>query len=274
MVRSQHGHSEGAMTHISYMAVMCREPERLGRYYQRWFGFEELRRDDHGTLYLTDGAMTMGLLQQGAAHGEPNQEFGLHHIGFWVESIDEIDRRLREVDPAQALQPAPAGNPYATRRIIDPEGILIDLSEQGYGALGQKRIPGIRHIAMACEDPERKFAFYSQVFGMRDVERQDILAPRQLGRPPSRFAGDGFINLALLTWPVTEPRRGFNHFGILASEPHELMYRISAVDPTRLDQRPPDRFAEYRIWDPEGNALDLSEKKGYQVDVDQVDRIA
>jgi catechol 2,3-dioxygenase-like lactoylglutathione lyase family enzyme len=262
------------MTHISYMAVMCREPERLSQYYQRWFGFEALPGGDHGGLYLTDGAMTIGLLQQGAANGEPNQELGLHHIGFSVERLDEIERYLRECDSPQALQPPPAGARYATARCVDPEGILIDLSDRGYGAPGQKRVPGIRHIAMACEDPGRKFAFYSHVFGMRDVERQDILAPRQPGRPPSRFAGDGFINLALLTWPVTEPRRGFNHFGILAPNPHELMYQISEVDPTRLDQRPPDRFAEYRIWDPEGNALDLSEKKGYQVDVDQVDRIA
>ena len=65
-----------------------------------------------------------------------------------------------------------------------------------------------------------------------------------------------------------------NHFGILTPNPYELMHRIAEVNPTPLDQRPPDRFAEYRIWDPEGNAIDLSANKGYQVDVDLVDRIA
>lgn len=48
---------------------------------------------------------------------------------------------------------------------------------------------------------------------------------------------------------------------------------IAYEEPIRLDQRPPDRFAEYRIWDPEGNGIDLSERKGYKVDVDKTDRI-
>jgi catechol 2,3-dioxygenase-like lactoylglutathione lyase family enzyme len=262
------------MARLSYMAVMCREPEQLRAYYQRWFGFEELRRTAAGSVYLTDGTMTMGLLQQGAANGEENQQLGLHHIGFEVESVDEVERRLRELDPSQRLQKRPAEDPYAEWRIVDPEGILIDLSEKGYGSEGKKRVPGIRHVALANDDPPRKFDFYHRLFGMRDVERQDIIAPRKEGKPPSRFAGDGFINLALLTWPVTEPRRGFNHFGILTPNPQDLMYRITDVNPTRLDQRPPDRFAEYRIWDPEGNAIDLSEKKGYQVDIGLVDRVA
>jgi catechol 2,3-dioxygenase-like lactoylglutathione lyase family enzyme len=262
------------MARLSYVAIMCREPEQLERYYQRWFDFELLRRTDAGTIYLTDGATTLGLLQQGAANGEDGQELGLHHIGFEVESIGDVERRLRELDPAQRPQPRPAEDPYAECRIVDPEGILIDLSEQGFGSAGEKRIPGIRHVAVANEDSPRKFDFYQRLFGLRDVERQDIIAPRKEGRPPSRFAGDGYINFALLTWPVTEPRRGLNHFGILTPNPHELMHRIAAVNPTPLDQRPPDRFAEYRIWDPEGNAIDLSANKGYQVDVDVVDRIA
>jgi catechol 2,3-dioxygenase-like lactoylglutathione lyase family enzyme len=262
------------MARLSYIAIICREPEQLEQYYQRWFGFEELRRTVAGTIYLTDGTTTMGLLQQGAANGEDSQELGLHHIGFEVESVRDVERRLREVDPSQRLQPRPAEDPYAEYRIVDPEGILIDLSEKGFGSRGGKRIPGIRHVAVANEDSPRKFEFYNLLFGMRDVERTDIIAPRKEGRPPSRFAGDGYINFALLTWPVTEPRRGVNHFGILTPNPYELMHRIAEVNPTPLDQRPPDRFAEYRIWDPEGNAIDLSANKGYQVDVDQVDRIA
>jgi catechol 2,3-dioxygenase-like lactoylglutathione lyase family enzyme len=262
------------MAHLGYMAIVCKEPERLEQYYQRWFGFDELARADGGTIYLTDGAITMGLLPQGGAHGEDDQRLGLHHVGFVVESVSEVERRLREFAPGQQLVKRPSSDPYAEYRIQDPDGILVDLSERGYGSQGEKRIPGIRHMAIESDDPPRKFDFYQRVLGMRDVERFDVLAPRKPGKPPSRFAGDGFINFALLTWPVTEPRRGFNHFGILTPDPQGLMYKIIDVDPSRLDQRPPDRFAEYRIWDPEGNAIDLSEKKGFQVDVDQIDRVA
>lgn len=258
------------MAHISYMAIISRDPEELKDYYNRWFGFEEFHRLPTGTIYLTDGAINMGLLKQGADNGEDNQELGLHHVGFVVEDLEETKARLASSAPVEAR---PSSDPFAEVRTTDPDGLLVDISEEGYGVEGTKRIPGIRHMAIASDDPPRKFEFYSKIFGMRDVNRTDIIAPIKPGKPPSKFAGDGFINFALLTWPVTEPRRDFNHFGVLTPEPHELMYKISEVNPTRLDTRPADRFAEYRIWDPQGNAIDLSADKGYAVDVDQVDRI-
>ena len=39
--------------------------------------------------------------------------------------------------------------------------------------------------------------------------------------------------------------------------------------------RPPDRpYAEFRFRDPEGNALDLSQNKGWEVDIDKWERAA
>jgi catechol 2,3-dioxygenase-like lactoylglutathione lyase family enzyme len=263
-----------AVARISYMAVISPDPEELKDYYARWFEFQELHRLPNGTIYLTDGTINMGLLKQGADNGEENQAPGLHHLGFVVENLDETKSKLARFDASAVIESRPSSDPFAEIRTTDPEGLIIDISEEGYGVDDAKRVPGIRHIATANDDPGRKFAFYSEVFGMRDVNRDDIIAPQQEGKPASRFAGDGYINFALLTWPVTEPRRGFNHFGVLTPNPHELMYKISEVNPTRLDTRPPDRFAEYRIWDPQGNAIDLSATKGYKVDVDQVDRIA
>ena len=55
----------------------------------------------------------------------------------------------------------------------------MDLSEKGYGAAGQPRVPGIRHLAMFNRDPNRKWDFYQQVFGMRDTTRTDEEMGRQ-----------------------------------------------------------------------------------------------
>jgi catechol 2,3-dioxygenase-like lactoylglutathione lyase family enzyme len=272
------------------MAIMCRDPERLKAFYARWFGLEELGRTPGGTIHIIDGYFNIALMKQRADMAEEDQRLGLHHIGFEIESIDEISRRLKEFDPSIKIEERPKGR-YGEYRIKDPEGIPIDLSEKGYGTKGERHIPGIRHIATSNKDPQRKFEFYSKVFGMRNAARTDEevdlhismslgqapgqghRAPRTPGRPEACFAGDGFTNLAILPWPATEPRLGFNHFGFLVRNPRELMYQIAEKDSTRLDQRPADRFAEYRIWDPEGNAIDLSERKGFKVDLDKVERI-
>ena len=271
------------MARLAHMGIMCKDPERLREFYMRWFGLEEILRTPSGTIHLTDGTTNMGLMKQGSVTSEENQKLGLHHIGFEVQSIAEFERLLKEFDPDIRIEERPNKDPYAQLRVIDPEGIPVDISEKGYGVGTEKRIPGIRHMATACMDGPRQREFYVKVFGMRDTTRTEEDRIRQgstvnPGTPGKKgehggFLGDGFINLALNGWPSTQPGKGFNHFGFLVRNPVDLMYKIAEAEGTRIDQRPPDRFAEYRIWDPEDNTIDLTEKKGFKVDVNQTDRI-
>jgi len=165
-------------------------------------------------------------------------------------------------------------------------------------------------------DPWKSFAFYSQVFGMKDarltekerpaaaamferaadtqvvegaeasgtvtrlkwdpaakqiVEVQVTQEPTAPGGVP--FACDGGINMALLRtsdWI----RPNLNHFGLLVKDAYGLLKGINEENPMRLDQRPQDRpFAEYRVFDPEGNAMDLSQRKGFKTDVGVIERM-
>src|SRR5688572_28617215 len=159
------------MSRLNYLAIMCDEPARMGDWYQRWLGFEEYDRTPEGTIYLTDGHFSVGFLQRGRAPGEDDQERGVHHIGFQVDSILEIERNLEDFDPSIRIEERPSEDPFAQYRIRDPEGIVLDLAERGYGVDGEQRIPGIRHVATMNRDQARKHAFYLQVFGMSDVTR-------------------------------------------------------------------------------------------------------
>jgi catechol 2,3-dioxygenase-like lactoylglutathione lyase family enzyme len=309
------------MPRLNHFSIVCEDPENLRRFYARWFGFEELVREADGSIFLTDGYFSVGLLPHGSAAAGGNA-LGLNHIGFEIESIDDVEHRLREYDPAARIEQLPRGG-YAEYRVIDPEGLTIDLSEEGWGAGEDRGIPGIRHLATVNKDAPRTFEFYSQVLGMKDgrlteeetaaikgmwerapdtkiyrgvdptglvtrlkwdhatksvVEVQLQEAPRPIvnGKRmslPYAHACDGFVNLALLgssDWL----KPNLNHFGLLVRNSYELLHRINDEAGLPLDQRPEDRpFAEYRVWDPEGNAIDLSERKGYKVDTGKVDRV-
>jgi catechol 2,3-dioxygenase-like lactoylglutathione lyase family enzyme len=309
------------MPQLNHFSLVCEDAENLRRFYARWFGFEELGRGPGGAIYLTDGYFSMGLLPEGSDAAEGNG-LGLNHVGFQIESIDEVERRLRDFDPAARIEELPKGG-YAEYRVTDPEGLTIDLSEEGWGAGGEKRVPGIRHLATVNKDAPRAFAFYQTVFGMKDgrlteeetraiggmwerapdtqvyqsaddtgkvtrlkwdratrsivgVVLQEEPRPIVNGRRASRpyaHACDGSVNLALLgssDWL----KPNLNHFGLLVRDSYGLLHRIHDEAGLMLDQRPEDRpFAEYRVWDPEGNAIDLSERKGYKVDVDRTDRV-
>ena len=179
---------------------------------------------------------------------------------------------------------------YGEYRIKDPEGIPIILSEKGYGASGQRKVPGIRHIATSNKDPERKFQFYSRVLGMRDAGRTDDEVRKHISmslghapsesqirprgnRPPAGFAGDGFNKLGPPALARDRTASRLQSFRLSSSKSSRTHVPNRREGFERLDQRPANRFAEYRIWDPEGNAIDLSERKGYKVNVDKEEKI-
>jgi catechol 2,3-dioxygenase-like lactoylglutathione lyase family enzyme len=282
------------MSRLNFLAIMCDEPSRMRDWYQRWLGFKEYDRTPEGTIYVTDGHFSVGLLQRGRAPGEDDQERGVHHLGFQIDDILEIERNLEEFDPSIRIEERPREDPYARYRIRDPEGIIVDLSERGYGVDGEQRIPGIRHLATMNQDQARKHAFYLNVFGMHDVTRTPEEIEQQTRETfggtipedfvpitvPAPFGGDGYVNLALLSnQSGTKWSRGrsswLDHFGMLVPDPLGLLMEIRKAEgiDEPMDVRPPERQVEYGVKDPEGNRLDLSSTKGWKVDTDKWARI-
>jgi len=278
------------MSQLNYLAIMCDDPPQMSDWYRRWFGFEELNRTGEGSVYISDGHFNIGLLKRGAAVAESNQERGLHHFGFQIESILEVERNLEDFDPSIRIERRPKEDPYAEYRIIDPEGIIVDLSEKGYGIEGEPRTPGIRHLATCNSDIPRKADFYIGVLGMRNAKRSEEEVKAGIVHStgsvpegfrytaPAQFGGDGFINLALLPKPTTggsTRRLGFDHFGILIRDPLSVVREMGQLDEDgeASDVRPAWRMVEYGVQDPEGNRLDLSGGKGWKIDVDEFAQI-
>jgi catechol 2,3-dioxygenase-like lactoylglutathione lyase family enzyme len=127
----------------------------------------------------------------------------------------------------------------------------------------------VRHIAYNALDPETMLLFYTQVFGLREVPSSYLR--RQQGRG-NRFCGDGVTNLAIHPFYSQieghEAKYGINHIGFLTHEMQAVMAELSSV--LKIAPRPSTRpYAEFRFRDPEGNALDLSQAKGWEVDVNK-----
>jgi catechol 2,3-dioxygenase-like lactoylglutathione lyase family enzyme len=147
----------------------------------------------------------------------------------------------------------------------------VSLSTKGFSVPDskEKRFPRIRHIAYNALDPEMMLRFYSQVFGLREVPSSYLR--RQQGRG-NRFCADGKTNLAIHPFynrvEGHEARFGINHIGFLVSDMQGVMAELQSV--LKIAPRPSSRpYAEVRFHDPEGNALDLSQTKGWEVDINK-----
>jgi catechol 2,3-dioxygenase-like lactoylglutathione lyase family enzyme len=278
---------------IRYLAVISEEPEALAQFYLEEIGMEELDRSATGDISLTDGYYNLTLFRQRADLIELRKEPGLHHFGMDVESIASVLARYRELVPGGVAVREPDGIQYGDVRIFDPECNPISLSESGFGvAQGKRGLPRIGHIAIHTLQPQRSADFLTALFGMRELR---TTAERRSQGRFNCFMGDGTTNLALHPYYRTrdeegyalynrighdgleerpeERRFGFHHFGLLmrsASQKAEQLSHGKSMVADRPAERP---YAEFRVLDPDGNGFDLTQNKGWEVDIDKWERI-
>jgi catechol 2,3-dioxygenase-like lactoylglutathione lyase family enzyme len=114
----------------------------------------------------------------------------------------------------------------------------------------------IRHLAILTEDVDRMVKFYTNAFGLKIVQ----------GVGTATYLTDGHINLAII--PIgperliegNQLREGINHFGFEVDSVADLVPRCQEWGAaTDTKKRPPNREAEYRVHDPDGNPIDLSQ---------------
>ena len=113
----------------------------------------------------------------------------------------------------------------------------------------------IRHLAILTEDADRLVKFYTNVFGLEIVE----------GVGTATYLTDGHLNLAVI--PIGPERNvegrhlkeGINHFGFEVDDVEALVPACREWGArTAITKRPPNREAEHRVFDPDGNPIDLS----------------
>ena len=257
------------MATLRYIAFISENPETLTEFYRCFLGTEEIGRSPQGDISITDGFYNLTLFKKRPALGEMRMEAGLHHIGLEVDNLEAVKGNFLALNPRGNILQEPADVHHGEIRIHDPECHPVSLSTKRFGvpAEKEKSFPRIRHIAYNALDPEMMLRFYTQVLGLRELPSSYERRKQGLG---NRFAGDGYTNLAIHPFysPVEghEARFGINHVGFLVKDMQAVMAELSSV--LKIAPRPSTRpYAEFRFRDPEGNALDFSQTKGWEVDI-------
>ena len=235
------------MPQLRRLAIAAEDPVRLAGFYQKVFDLEAIGEEEGG-VFLSDGNFNLALLPA-------REATGLRSLGFDTARVESIKKRLAHVETGDANLAecaAKAGIEYEMR---DPDGNRIGLCKRAFEVAYQQTPVPLRHIALYTPQPQRLANFYCQVLDMKEVDRTDR---------SSIFVSDGHLNLALL-YQRKEEKIGLHHFGFHVKSNEEMRERAgrAGVPP---GARRPDRipFAEYRVHDPEGNGIDISEK-GWKV---------
>jgi catechol 2,3-dioxygenase-like lactoylglutathione lyase family enzyme len=232
------------MPELRCLGIAAADPPRLAAFYQQIFNLEQIG-EENGTVLLSDGDFNLALAPAGES--EPR---GLRYLGFQTARVESMQTRFKRGGRDVTIVESELG-PGIEHALRDPDGNVIGLCKRAFDTSYSKGPVPIRHIALYTPDPRSLASFYCTILGMKEVDRTDR---------SSIFVSDGYFNLALLYQRSDEPL-GLNHFGFHVRSNDEMRERArwaGVSEGARRPERIP--FAEFRVHDPEGNGIDLSEK--------------
>src|SRR5262249_26252698 len=139
------GAKRASMPKIKHIALSTQDVENTAKFYVETFGMKEVGKvNDPGTrgVFLTEGDIKLAILtfKHDAAAGVERGKsfFGIHHIGFQVESLDAIAEKLtaagacrrRDVEQALGVVPETEGNVEV--KWTGADGVMLDVSRTGW----------------------------------------------------------------------------------------------------------------------------------------------
>ena len=134
------------MAQIKHIAIATQDADATAKYYIEVFGLREIAKLDSPNAsgyYLSDGNINLAILDfkndqvTGPEYGQNYS--GIHHIGFEVESLEEIAKKLEAADskPRADINQALGVGMSERHDNVEvkyggPDGVIIDVSQTGW----------------------------------------------------------------------------------------------------------------------------------------------
>ncbi len=135
------------MAQIKHIALATQDAEKTAKFYKDVFGLREIAKLDGENakgFFLSDGNINLAILDfqnDQVAGAERGKDYsGIHHIGFEVESLEEIAEKMKaanaqprdDINQALHLGTPAHGASNVEVKYGGPEGVIIDVSETGW----------------------------------------------------------------------------------------------------------------------------------------------
>ena len=135
------------MAQIKHIAIATQDSKKTAQFYQNLFGLKQVVELDGPTargFFLSDGNINMAILDfknDEAAGVERGMGYsGLHHIGFEVESLEQIANKMEaananpryDINQAMKLGASHQRHGNVEVKYAGPDGVIIDVSETGW----------------------------------------------------------------------------------------------------------------------------------------------
>ena len=105
------------MAKLRHIAIAVPDVERSAQFYEKVFELERVGTTDSDLatgIYLSDGVICLALLNyktDEAAGTERGKDYvGVHHVGFWVDDLDDMEKSIENGGGTFFLDFRPSAN--------------------------------------------------------------------------------------------------------------------------------------------------------------------
>ena len=134
------------MARLRHVAMSVPDPWETARFYEEAFDMKRVGETDSELaqgVYVSDGVITVALLKYktdewaGKVPGvdERGKDYvGLHHLGFWVDDLDEAERKIEDAGGRYFMGRPEADEPstFYEMKFRDPNQVIVDVTHLGW----------------------------------------------------------------------------------------------------------------------------------------------
>lgn len=230
------------MPRLRHFAICVSDLDKSAKFYGDVFGMKRHGREDlsiGSAVYMGDGTINLALLNfvgnQGHDFGDNAEgQIGPNHFGFQVDSMKETQALIEQNGGKFFFDLGDERKGNFERKFKDPEGIIFDISENGWVGTDGRKIKSdpahafldevlvkpealagrIKHFALTVKHLEKQSEFYQTVFGLK------FLGYDHQPMGSAIYLSDGITNLALIhpNKPENEIVSGPNHCGFQVTD--------------------------------------------------------
>ncbi|RKE74230.1 VOC family protein [Pseudorhodoplanes sinuspersici] len=230
------------MPRLRHFAICVSDLDKSAKFYGDVFGMKRHGREDlsiGSAVYMGDGTINLALLNfvgtEGHDFGDKAEgQIGPNHFGFQVDSMKETQALIEQNGGRFFFDLGDERKGNFERKFKDPEGIIFDISENGWVGTDGRKIKSdpahafldevlvtpealsgrIKHFALTVKQLEKQSEFYQTVFGLK------FLGYDHQPMGSAIYLSDGVTNLALIhpNKPENEIVSGPNHCGFQVTD--------------------------------------------------------
>lgn len=124
------------MAKLRHIAIIVPDPETSAQFFEKAFDFKRVGKARRG-IYLSDGTVNVALLKV----ENPQEKIGIYHFGMWVDDLPEAEKKATEAGATYLAGRPTSPNSFYECKYRDPNGIVFDLTHNGWAGAVKDVVP-------------------------------------------------------------------------------------------------------------------------------------